>query len=255
MKLVLVSLTSLAAVGAVRVQPDADPPAAARTLAEYPFEVGERLEYSAKFGVIRVGDASINVAQVDTLRGEPTFLFRFRLAGGNFLFKIDNTIESWTTVADFSSLRFRSDSKENDKVYLREYDIFPDSGFYRQRGKDNREPTPEQPLDDASLLYFVRTTPLEVGQTYRFNKYFIQDKNPLVIRVLKRERMELPDGTKVDCLVLNPVIDDKGMFADRAEARLWVTDDARRLPVQIRSKFPFGTVTLRLEKITRASAD
>jgi hypothetical protein len=28
---------------------------------------------------------------------------------------------------------------------------------------------------------------------------------------------------------------------------IWLTDDARRLPVQIRSKFPFGTITLRLK--------
>jgi hypothetical protein len=45
------------------------------------------------------------------------------------------------------------------------------------------------------------------------------------------------------------------MFADRAEARLWITDDARRIPVQIRSKYPFGTVTLKLEKMTFASGD
>ena len=141
------------------------------------------------------------------------------------------------------------------ETYLRDYDIYPDSGYYRQRGKEGHQPTPSQPLDDASLLYFVRTTPLEMGKSYRFDKYFIKEKNPLVIRVLKRERMELPDGTKVDCLVLNPVIDDKGMFADRAEARLWITDDERRIPVQIRSKYTWGTVTLRLEKISLTTAD
>ena len=113
--------------------------------------------------------------------------------------------------------------------------------------------TPEQPLDDTAILYYVRSTPLELGKTYRVDKYFRQDKNPLVIRVLKREKMTLPDGSSVDCLVLNPVIDDRGMFADRAEARLWITDDARRIPVQIRSKYPFGTVTLRLEKMKLAT--
>ena len=105
------------------------------------------------------------------------------------------------------------------------------------------------------MLYFVRTTPLEVGKVYRFENYFMNDKNPLLIRVLKTERMELPDGSKVNCFVLNPVIDDRGMFADRAEARLWITEDARRIPVQIRSKLAFGEVTLRLTKMTFAPAD
>ncbi|MDX2058095.1 MAG: DUF3108 domain-containing protein [Gemmatimonadales bacterium] len=247
----LVSLTSLV-LAVAPFGPQSDSLPGKRTLDSYPFQIGERLDYSAKIGMLRLGDASIQVAALDTVRGVPTFRFRYSIEGGNFLFKINSVSESWTSIDEFKSLRFRHNSQENDKTYLRDYDIFPDSGFYRQRGKEGQQPTPPQPLDDASLLYFVRTTPLEIGQVYRFDKYFINDKNPLVIRVLKRERMDLPDGSKVDCLVLNPVIDDKGMFADRAEARLWITDDARRIPVQIRSKYPWGTVTLRIEKMTLA---
>ena len=215
----------------------------------YPFSVGERFQYSAKIGMLKLGEASMQVVGIDTVRGAESFNFRFRLTGGNFIFKIDHTLDSWTTVADFKSLRFRNDNKENDKVRLSEYDIYPDSGFFRQRGKPATEPTPSQPLDDAAILYFVRSTPLEVGRQYRYEKYFKNDKNPLLVRVLKTEMMKLPDGSTVDCLVLNPVIDDRGMFADRAEARLWLTNDSRRIPVQIRSTYSFGTVTLRLEKM------
>lgn len=238
----LVSLGSLL----LAAQSAAAPPSGDLT---YPFRVGEHFEFSAKLGMLKLGEASMRVVGIDTVRGEPAFQFRFHLAGGNFLFRIDNVLESWTTVSGFRSLRFRNDNTENNRTRLREYEIFPDSGFYRQKGQPDPRPTPEQPLDDASLLYYVRSTPLEVGQTYRFHKYFRQEKNPLIVRVLKREEMELPDGSRVQCLVLNPVIDDRGMFADRADARLWITDDARRIPVQIRSRYPFGTVTLRLEKM------
>lgn len=219
---------------------------------EYPFDVGERLEYTAKLGLLKLGEASLQVVEIDTVRNQPTFLFRMRLEGGNFIFKIDNTLESWTTVEGLRSLRFRKDDRENDKIRLSEFEIFPDSGFFREHGKAETRPTPSHPLDDAAFLYFIRTTPLEIGKTYRFDKYFRQEKNPLVVKVLKRERMTLPDGTQAECLVLNPVIDERGMFADRADARLWITDDARRLPVQIRSRYPWGTVTLRLERIVTA---
>ena len=227
-------------------------PAAAPTSPGYPFDVGETFEYTAKLGVLKLGEASMQVVSIDTVRGQPVFFFRFKLEGGNFLFRISNVLEFWTSVRDFKSLRFRNDNTENGKTRLHEYEIFPDSGFYRQKGKTTPDPTPLQPLDDAAILYYVRSTPLELGKTYRVDKYFRNEKNPLVIRVLKRERMELPDGSKTDCLVLNPVIDDRGMFADRADARLWITDDPRRIPVQIRSTYPFGTVTLRLEKMSLA---
>jgi hypothetical protein len=66
--------------------------------------------------------------------------------------------------------------------------------------------------------------------------------------------MELPDGKEIECLVLHPVIETKGMFSKRSDTRIWLTDDARRLPVQIRTKFNFGTITLRLKDMVLPGA-
>lgn len=229
--------------------------ASASPPAPYPFGVGEKFDYTAKLGVLSVGHASIHVVSIDTVRSQPAFLFRFSLDGGALVFKINSSIESWTSVDEFRSLRFRQDSKENSKRYFSEFEIFGDSGYFRKRqatATTPTHPTSKEPLDDASFLYFVRTTPLEVGKTYRFDRHFNPQLNPIVINVLKRELIELPDGTKVPSLVLNPVVGDK-MFAKRADARLWITDDDRRIPVQIRSRLDFGQITLRLEKMTPAA--
>jgi hypothetical protein len=126
--------------------------------ATYPFGVGERFDYSAKLGMLSVGNASIHVVSIDTVRSRPAFLFRFSLDGSALVFKINSSIESWTSVDDFRSLRFKQDSKENSKRYLREYEIFADSGYYRQRVASATTPTSAEPLDDASFLYFVRTS-------------------------------------------------------------------------------------------------
>jgi uncharacterized protein DUF3108 len=162
-------------------------------------------------------------------------------------YSLDDVLESWVGTADMNSRRFVQDFVENDKTIKRHYEIYPDSGFYREQGREKTQETPAQPLDDAAFFYFVRMTPLEVGKKYSYDRYFRKDKNPVTIQVLKREKMELPDGSKVQCLVLHPTIDTKGLFSKRSETRIWITDDARRLPVQIRSKFPFGTITLRLK--------
>ncbi len=216
-----------------------------------PFAVGESLGYSAKLGILRLGRASIRVTGIDTLRGHEAYRFRYQLEAGNMFFKVNDILQSWTRVSDLASLRFRQDHDENGKTWLKIYDIFPDSGFFRLND-ESPEPTVEAPLDDAAFLFFVRSIPLEVGETYSFGRYFRREKNPLVIRVLKREKMKLPDGSEVMCLVLNPVIDQRGMFSKRAEATLWLTDDARRIPVQIKSRYPFGKVTLRLEEMRLA---
>ncbi|MGH7590864.1 MAG: DUF3108 domain-containing protein, partial [Gemmatimonadales bacterium] len=99
-------------------------------------------------------------------------------------------------------------------------------------------------------FYFVRTIPLEVGKTYSFDRYFMKDKNPIIVQVLKRDGCDLPDGRHLQCLVLAPVVKTKGMFSDRAQARVYLTDDALRIPVEIRSRFPFGVIDLKLRAMT-----
>jgi len=215
----------------------------------FPIAVGEKLTYTAKLGMISLGSGTLEVAGKDSIRGHETFRFRFRLQGKTVFYSLDDLLESWVGVGDFTSRRFVQDFVENNKPKHRTYEIYPDSGFFRELGKDKTEPTPPDPLDDAAFFYFVRITPLEVGKKYVYQRYFKKDKNPVTIDVVKREKMDLPDGSEVNCLVLRPVIDTPGMFSQRSDTRIWLTDDARRLPVQIRTKFPFGTITLRLKEM------
>jgi hypothetical protein len=230
--------------------PDPAPPAT------YPWAVGETLTYTAKLGMLSLGSGTLEVAGLDTVRGAETFRFRFRLSGKTIVYSLDDVLESFVGTRDMVSRRFTQDFVENGKPTKRHYEIVADSGYYREEGKPGTQPTPADPLDDAAFFYFVRVTPLEVGKTYRFDRYFRREKNPVTIEVLKREKMELPDGREVDCLVLHPVIDTKGMFSKRSDTRIWLTDDERRLPVQIRSKFNFGTITLRMRdmKLPRVAA-
>ncbi len=229
-------------------------PATPASVDEYPFAVGETLSYSAKLGMLTLGAGTLEVAAIDTVRGEQSFRFRFRLRGKTVFYSLDDVLESWVSTESFTSRRFVQDFVENDKPKHRSFEIFPDSGFYRESGRDSTLPTVSEPLDDAAFFYFVRLTPLEVGKKYVFERYFKKDKNPVTIEVVKREKMDLPDGTKVQCLVLHPVIDTKGLFSKRSDTRIWLTDDERRLPVQIRSKFPFGTITLRLKDVVLPSS-
>jgi hypothetical protein len=215
--------------------------------APLPFSVGEKLGYSAKLGMLTLGSGTLEVASVDTVRGVESFRFRFRLQGKTMFYSLDDVLESWVGTKDLMSRRFLQNFVENGKPMRRHYEIFPDSGFFREEGRDTTFATPKEPLDDAAFFYFVRLTPLQVGQKYTYDRYFRKDKNPVSIEVLKREKMDLPDGTEVQCLVLHPTIDTRGLFSKRSETRIWLTDDERRLPVQIRTKFPFGTITLRLK--------
>ena len=110
-------------------------------------------------------------------------------------------------------------------------------------------PTTE-PLDDVSFLYFTRSLPLEVGDEYTLDRYFKESGNPVVIKVLGLETIEVPAG-KFETIVVQPFIQTKGMFSQGGEAKLYFTNDERRLLVQMKSKVPVvGSLTLQLKGIT-----
>jgi hypothetical protein len=94
-------------------------------------------------------------------------------------------------------------------------------------------------------LYFLRTIPLEVGRTYSFNRYFKPDRNPVRVTVVRRERITVPAGT-FDAVVLQPKIKAKGIFAENANAEVWIADDEGRMMLQMKTHLQFGSVTFQL---------
>ncbi len=214
-----------------------------------PFPVGERLTYGARYGIFSVGTAVMEVMGIDTLRGVETVHIQFRISGGALWYHLDQTLESWIGRKDFQSRRFRSTQDERDRHREHSYEIYPDSGFYREAGRDTTFATVAEPLDDAAFLYWIRTLPLEVGKRYESARYFRPDRNPVIIEVLRRQRVGVV-GKKWNAIVVRPRIPQgRGIFAERSETRIWLSDDARRIVLAIQSNFSFGQVTLKLKEL------
>jgi len=216
-----------------------------------PFVPGERLSYDVFFGAIKVGTGSMEVRGIDTVRGRPAYHTAFRLNGGIPFYKVDDTFESWFATDDLASLRFIQDQNEGTKERQHHYEIYPERRTYDDLSdQDPEQPSVADPLDDGSFVYFVRTVPLEVGRTYEFQRYFKPDRNPVTIRVERRERVKVPAGT-FDAIVIQPVIKTKGVFSENGHAELWISDDDRRMILQMKSQLSFGSLDLFLTGIQR----
>jgi hypothetical protein len=216
--------------------------------AKVPFGAGERMEYDVKFGALRVGSAHMEVVALDNLRGRAAWHTAFWVQGGNFLYRVNDVYESWMDAETLSSLRFVQNLEEGGKEIERRFEIYPERGIFIQTSKKppKEEKSVSQPLDDGSFLYFIRTIPLVVGQTYSFDRYFRPDRNPVRIIVLRRERVKVPAGT-FDAIVLQPMIKTKGIFSENGHAEIWLSDDDRRIMLQMKSKLSFGSLNLYLK--------
>jgi hypothetical protein len=216
-----------------------------------PFVPGERLSYDVYFGAIKVGTGSMEVRGIDTVRGRPAYHTAFSLTGGIPFYKVDDVFESWFATDDLASLRFNQDQNEGTKERQHRYEIYPERRTYDDLSdQEPEQPSVADPLDDGSFVYFVRTVPLEVGRTYEFQRYFKPDRNPVTIRVERRERVKVPAGT-FDAIVIQPVIKTKGVFSESGHAELWISDDDRRVILQMKSQLSFGSLDLYLTGIQR----
>jgi hypothetical protein len=218
-----------------------------------PFAVGEQLNYEVAFGPLRVGRARMEVLGVEELRGRKVFHSVFTVKGGTFFYKVNDRLESWMDVNTLSSLRFKQQIREGGYRRERNFEIFPERLVFSENDKPE-EPTVAEPLDDGSFLYFVRTVALDVGKTYTFERYFRPDRNPVTIRVLRRERIRVPAGA-FETVVIQPVIKTRGIFSEKGEAYIWLSDDDRRIMVQMKSKLSFGSLNLYLTSYRAAAPD
>ncbi len=221
-----------------------------RMPAAVPFGPGERLEYDVKLGAFRVGSGHLSVDRVEQLGSRRAYRLEMSIQGGLPLARVDDQYRSWLDVQDLYSHRFVQDIHEVNYERLRDYRFDIDRMTWENVEADDSGPLASStPLDDLSFVYFARTLPLNVGDTYRISRYFKDSGNPVVIHVERRDTVRVPAGT-FRTIVVRPVIQTDGLFGEGGEAELHFTDDSRRLLVYMRSKIPVvGSISLHLKSI------
>ena len=213
-----------------------------------PFTVGEELTYRATFGKIRAGTARMRVDCIEVVRGRPTYHLIFTIDGGIPFFRVHDRYESWVDVETLSSLRHRQEVSEGRYRRTTTYEIYPERAVY-QKNDDSLVASVSNPLDDGSFIYAVRAAAVKVGETREEDRYFRPDRNPVVFTGLRRETVSVPAGS-YSAVVVAPTIRTKGMFAEGGEAQVWFSDDERRYPVLLKSKFGGFAVKLELQSVT-----
>lgn len=224
--------------------PPPGPSALELALARLPFENTERLEYQVKYGFLGVGSAVLEVLGLDAVRGAPAIHVTFTVKGGIRVYRVNDTYESWFDPTTYSTLRAVQNIDEGSYDRERHFEFFPDRKTFKENDKPEAATVPE-PLDEASFLFFLRSIPLEVGQTYEFARYFRPDKNPVRVVVVRKESVKVPAG-QFNTIVVRPVIKTSGIFGEGGRAEVWFTDDSTRTLVQLKSSLKFGSLNLYL---------
>jgi hypothetical protein len=232
-------------------------PAPGSRASALPFSVGERLTYRVRIGKVGSGHGVMSVDGPVEVRGRETYLLRSEVEARIGFVKASNATESWLDPERLTALRFRRRERRallrNDETIA----VFPDERRWEDEGKNGKggETPTDVPLDELSFIYFLRTLPLGPDSAQEVVRHYDPRRNPIEVRVVGRDSLETPAGS-FNTLVVEMHVRDPGRYekdGGRGTIRLYLSDDARRIPVRIESAMPvFGRAVLTLESYTPA---
>jgi hypothetical protein len=193
------------------------------------------------------GDMTLSAARAE-LAGRPTYRFEMSVVSNNFLskfFLVRDTIVSWIDPKSFRSLRYEKHSVEGKRVRdeLTEFDY--EKGLAQHDG--NPVPLDEATLDTLSSVYYLRTLSLE-GDKQIALQVFSSKPRTLQVEIQGRETLNVPAG-RFQTVRVEPRSTGSGLMGQNLV--IWLTDDARKIPVQLRSKLKVGTLVGKLKSIER----
>ena len=242
------------------------------------FEWGEELHFEAEFSraLIRkldVADLKFRATRtrladnVDSSQDSAPYALTFSadVASKGFFARLFNLkfrerVESTVEPVSFTVQRTTILDEQGKRVRTTESIFDRSKGQMTWSSRDPNNPAAEprrlitdfsgQLQDVLSAIYFIRTQPLEVGKTF---EVFIGDGGhvyKIPVRVVEKKRMKTILG-RIDALRVNPELfgTDRLIDDEKGEFSIWITDDARHIPVAGKIKTDYGTFDIKLKSI------
>jgi hypothetical protein len=212
--------------------------------------VGEKLTFSVRYGPIRGGEATIEIPDRAFVDGDSCYHL-LTTAQSNDVFStfffVRDRVESFASTDLLQPRRFEKHLREGDyqaDVVVRldpvnHIAIYDDSTIVETRPGTH---------DILTAFFSARARVLEPGMTFNLDCHADRKNYPLRTQVLRRERVEVPVGT-FDCVVVEPMLRTPGLFKQEGTLTIWLTDDSRHIPVQMKSKLPIGSISVVLTDV------
>jgi hypothetical protein len=240
-----------------------------------PFAKGEELLYQAEFkrALLRgidVGEFrfSVKPAESKSNDGSPHLHlvadviskgFFTRLAG----FRFHEHVESIIDPDPFGALKTNKLDEQGKRVRVSEalFDYEKRKVTWTERDPNQNQPPKistydfTEPLQDIlSMIYFLRTRNLQVGQTFEIPVIDSGRMFRVPVTVMERKRINTVLG-RVNALRVDAAIFGEGrMIRSNGKLSIWITDDSRHLPVWAQVKINLGTVDIKLKQVTNSQA-
>ncbi len=219
----------------------------------YNFPLKETLNYAVDWRVFPAGTGSIHIEQAgDTIKvnasGET-------IEALNLLFRVSDKFESSFDRKSGCSYGFSKQIVEGRRQVNTDLKFDYAQRKSRQQEKNlvsgitKREEAqiPGCVTDLLSGIFYAASQPIQIGQSFQMPLADALHTLAVTMKPLSREEVKTPAGT-YQTIRVQPIA-DSGVVKNKGEIWIWYTDDARHIPVQMRARLFWGTLTMRLTSI------
>jgi hypothetical protein len=220
-------------------------------LAAQSFAGGETLDYDLVWLKIVGGSMRMTIAP------QPGDATRYRItsiaaSSKSFarIYRVRDEIQSFVDRTDFSTVRYEKRLREGGKSKEDVTTIANEVATRTRPGKTPQQVAVGRPVfDPLSLVYHLRDLQLTPGSVHRFPVFADGKLYTLEAVVKGRETLETPAG-RFNTVAVQPKTSSGGLFRDEdSQLTIWYSDDARHLPVRIRSELKVGSITATLRAV------
>jgi len=216
------------------------------------FPIPERLEFEISYTGIPAGRVIQEVTQEGN---EVRIVSTARSADWlKFFFPVDDRIESllikgapphFIGVPRLYRERISEGSTrfEKDSVFDREVLEVNTKDFLKKT--ETTQKITRRTYDTLSSFFYFRTVALQVGTSSFIDIFDCKKLWNTEVQVLRREQVKTKLGT-FNTIVIKPLLKSEGIFARTGDMHIWLTDDERRIPVQMKSQVKVGSFTATL---------
>jgi len=213
-------------------------------------QVGERLSFHGRWFGIPVGHGWIEVKSQTKLNGRPVYLIEAEGHSNDFLstfYPIHDVLRSYVEVDTLRPVQFEKYQREGtyraDEIVTFDYDRL--TATYRSllNGSVKEIPIPPDVQDIISAFYWLRLQSVDAARAIPMQIYSDEKVYHADIQPLRTVTLELRRRGTFSCLVIEPVSRLRGILVKRGRMWVYVTADARRLPVFVKIATPWGPIT------------
>lgn len=218
------------------------------------FVFGERLVYDISWAGLTVGEGVLESQSGERFNGRDVFRVVSTATSNEWLsvfFPVNDRVESIIDAKGLYPYKITVDQRHGFRKRYKEvqFDQEEHTALMRFKGRTSKFEIPPQAQDILSCLYYFRTVPnLAAGSSVFIDVHESKKNYKLEVQILGSETLRTAIGT-VPTIKVRAIVLFDGLLWNKGDLYLWVTDDARRIPVRMSGKVAIGSVTATLTRV------